>query len=171
MAILGFELEDIARVLALMETQELGELIYEEEGRSLRIRGPRQKKVNYGFVPNTPHEHHAVSHSLSPPPRHAPAKSVHVAGNGTGTSGELSAEQIALTSPMVGVFYRSDKPGAAPFINVGERIAVDQTIGLIEAMKVFSEVPAEHAGIVVAIPAQDGQLVQAGTPLVILQKE
>ena len=72
---------------------------------------------------------------------------------------------------MVGVFYRTGKPGDPPLIEVGQRIVRDQPIGIIEAMKIFSEIPAEHGGIVVAIPANDGQLVQAGTPLVILKRE
>jgi len=47
----------------------------------------------------------------------------------------------------------------------------EQTIGVIEAMKIFLRDPAEHGGVVVAVPAKDGQLVQAGTPLVILKRE
>ena len=56
-------------------------------------------------------------------------------------------------------------------IEIGQLIAREQPIGIIEAMKIFSEIPAEHGGIVVALPAQDGQLVQSGTPLVILKKQ
>ena len=171
MAILGFELEEIVRLFALVQTQGLDELIYEEEERSLRIRSPRSRKsapVVAGIAMPEPRPGAAAVHHA---PRHAPGKAVHASANGSGASNELEPDQIALSAPMVGVFYRSDKPGGPSFINVGERIAVGQTIGLIEAMKVFSEVPAEHAGIVVAIPAQDGQLVQAGTPLVILQRE
>jgi len=166
MAILGFELEEIARLIALVETQELDELVYKEEGRFLRIRGPHQKKR---ALPAPAPQMTALSHPHAARP--APIKALPVYGNGAASPAELSPDQIALESPMVGVFYRSDKPGASPLINVGEHVSVGQTIGLIEAMKVFSEVPAEHAGIVVAIPAQDGQLVQAGTPLVILQRE
>jgi acetyl-CoA carboxylase biotin carboxyl carrier protein len=171
MAILGFELEEIARLLALMEAQDLDELIIEEEGRSLRLRGPRRQKTTYVVETPPAPESRAPHHSVPHAPRHAQPKTIHASANGAGASSELPVGQIALASPMVGVFYRSDKPGAAPFINVGEHVAVNQTIGIIEAMKVFSEVPADHAGTVVAIPAQDGQLVQAGTPLVILQRE
>jgi acetyl-CoA carboxylase biotin carboxyl carrier protein len=72
---------------------------------------------------------------------------------------------------MVGVYYRAGKPGDPPLVEVGQLIAKDQPIGIIEAMKIFSEIPAEQGGMVVAIPAKDGQLVQAGTPLVILKKQ
>lgn len=170
MAILGFELEEIARILALVEAQDLDEFVIEEEGRSLRIRGPRRHKP----APYLELHGHPEARAASPaphPPRQPPSKSAPAAANGSGASGELSSDKIALAAPMVGIFYRSDKPGGPAFVNIGERVAVGQTIGLIEAMKVFSEVPAEHAGIVVATPAHDGQLVQAGAPLIILQKE
>ena len=167
MAILGFELEEIARVISILETRDLDELIYEEDGRTLRLRGPR-KYVAVEYQESAP-AHRALTAPAHAPARSSQNKAHHAAANGA--SGELPTDQIALTAPMVGVFYRSDKPGGPPFVNVGERVALGQTIGLIEAMKVFSEVPAEHAGIVVAAPAQDGQLVQSGTPLLVLQRE
>lgn len=69
----------------------------------------------------------------------------------------------------MGVFYRSPAPGAPAFIEVGDTIAKDQPIGTIEAMKVFSEVLADRAGRVVAIPAENGKLVQPGDALVLLE--
>lgn len=161
MAILGFELEEIARLIALVEEGDLDEIILEEEGRKLRIRGPRaQRQVVSQSVATTSYA--AQSPALPPPPRRPAAESAPpAAAEGT----------IALVSPMVGVFYRAGKPGDPPLIEVGQRIEVDQPIGLIEAMKIFSEIPAEHGGIVVAIPAKDGALVQAGMPLVIVKQD
>ena len=72
---------------------------------------------------------------------------------------------------MVGVFYRAEKAGAPPLVSVGDRVEIGQTVGVLEAMKVFSEFKAEHAGVIVSIPAQDGVLVQAGTPLLVLKKD
>ena len=80
-----------------------------------------------------------------------------------------AATTVALESPMVGVFYRSAAPEDPPFISVGDIIRVGQPIGLIEAMKVYSEVPAEAAGRVVDIPVDNGKLVQHGQPLVIIE--
>ncbi|MCS6776872.1 MAG: biotin/lipoyl-containing protein [Chloroherpetonaceae bacterium] len=172
MALLGFELEEIARVIEILEKRELDELIFEADGRSLRLRGPRRERPAVSLAPTShPQVPAAGPAPTTPPRRHAASRSHSISSNGAASADALPADQIALTAPMVGVFYRSDRPGGPPFVNVGERVAVGQTIGLIEAMKVFSEVPAEHAGIVVAIPAQDGQLVQAGTPLMILQRE
>jgi acetyl-CoA carboxylase biotin carboxyl carrier protein len=161
MAILGFELEDIARLIALVETQGLDELIYEEEGRYLRIRGHRKEKaktertVVQASAPSTPP---LGPRALPRPPASAVA------------AGPPPEDQIALVSPMVGIFYRAEKPGAPPLVKVGDPISVDQTVGVIEAMKVFSEFKSEYEGTILSIPAQDGQLVQTGAPLIILKK-
>ncbi len=162
MAILGFELEEIAHLIALVESQGLEELVCEEEGRYIRIRGPRRIKParpdafgSASIEPSTPRKRQTIA--IPPPKNLAPEG--------------LPPDHVALVSPMVGVFYRAEKPGAPPLVHVGDQVAVDQTVAIIEAMKVFSEFKAEYAGVVVAIPAEDGQLVQIGMPLIILKKE
>lgn len=161
MAILGFELDEIARLIALVEEGDLDEIVLEEEGRKLRIRGPRaQGKVVAQAAPTTTTVV-TQAPALPPPPRKQVSAAPPPVEEGT----------IALVSPMVGVFYRAGKPGDPPLVEIGQRITVDQPIGLIEAMKIFSEIPAEHGGVIVAIPAKDGQLVQAGMPLVIVKQD
>ncbi len=166
MALLGYDLDEIARILAMMEDSGLDELIIEEEDRSLKLRGLRRAKpMLYTAAPT--HGENTTVLSLPSAPK-TPKKS---APSGSKPQTEPDVDQVALTAGMVGVFYRSEKPGSPPLVNIGQHVAVGQIIGIIEAMKVFSEVPAEHSGIVVAVPAQDGQLVQADSALVILQKE
>jgi len=80
-----------------------------------------------------------------------------------------AASTVALESPMVGVFYRSASPDDPAFVSVGDIIKVGQAIGLIEAMKVYSEIPAEVAGRVTEIPAESGKLVQQGQPLIYVE--
>jgi len=161
MAILGFELEEIVRLLTLLEEGKLDELVVAEEGRYLRIRGPRRPKAPRA----------AATQTADPAPIQTPPRALIAPKQPKQEAKALPADQIALTSPMVGTFYRSEKPGAAPLVSVGQPVKVGQTIGIIEAMKIFSEIPAEHAGVVVAVPAEDGQLVQAGTALIILRTE
>lgn len=79
------------------------------------------------------------------------------------------ASSVALESPMVGVFYRSPSPEDPPFVVVGDMVRAGQPIGMIEAMKVFSEVPAEVSGRVVEISAESGKLVQQGQPLIYVE--
>ena len=67
---------------------------------------------------------------------------------------------------MVGVFYQSKTPGDPPFVQVGERIAIGQVVGLVEAMKTFNEIASEIEGEVVAIAAPNATLVETGAPLI-----
>lgn len=80
-----------------------------------------------------------------------------------------AATTLALESPMVGVFYRSASPDDPPFVSVGDLVRVGQPIGLIEAMKVYSEIPSEIAGRVTEISAESGKLVQQGQPLIYVE--
>jgi acetyl-CoA carboxylase biotin carboxyl carrier protein len=166
MAILGFEVEEIARLLALMESSELDEIEWEGANRYLKVSGLRT--ASREAAPASPHAHPPAKPSsrLTPPVRGADQKAI-----ASKLSAGMPQDEIALVSPMVGVFFRSGKPGDPPLVEVGQFVTRDQPIGIIEAMKIFSEIPAEHGGIVVAVPAQDGQLVHTGTPLVILKKQ
>ncbi|HEX8463235.1 MAG TPA: acetyl-CoA carboxylase biotin carboxyl carrier protein [Abditibacterium sp.] len=74
-----------------------------------------------------------------------------------------------VVSPMVGVFYRAASPGEPNFVEIGDRVERGQTIGLVEAMKVFNEITAESAGIVAKTPVETGQLVETGQPLILLK--
>ena len=75
----------------------------------------------------------------------------------------------SVSSPMVGTAYLSPEPNAAAFVKVGDRIAKGQTILIIEAMKVMNPIPAPHAGTVTQILVQDGQPVEFGEPLMIIE--
>jgi len=75
----------------------------------------------------------------------------------------------AITSPMVGTAYRKPSPEAKPFIEVGARVAVGDKLLLIEAMKTFNEIAAPRAGTVTAIFIEDGQPVEFGEPLLVIE--
>lgn len=74
----------------------------------------------------------------------------------------------AFRSPMVGTFYRASAPGSAAFINVGDTVAMGQTLGVIEAMKLMNEIPSDRAGLVKEILIENGQAVEFGQPLFII---
>ena len=74
-----------------------------------------------------------------------------------------------ISSPMVGTVYRSPSPGAAPFVAVGDAVKKGQVIGIIEAMKLLNEVEADQDGVVKAFAAENGQPVEFGQPLIILE--
>ena len=75
----------------------------------------------------------------------------------------------AVKSPMVGTCYRSPEPGAPAFIDVGARVSQGDTLLIIEAMKTMNQIPAPHAGKVTAILVENGQPVEFGEPLVIIE--
>lgn len=73
-----------------------------------------------------------------------------------------------VASPMTGIFYRSPSPSAPPFVKEGDSVTAGQIIGLIEAMKVFNEIPAPVSGTVLKASAESGQLVQPGDALLVI---
>lgn len=75
-----------------------------------------------------------------------------------------------ITSPMVGTFYRSPSPGAAPYVSVGDIIKKGQTIGIVEAMKIMNEIEAEFDCKIIEIEVNDAQPVEFGTKLVMVEK-
>lgn len=154
MAILGFELEEIVRLIRMLEESGLDEIVLKEDARYLRVRGPRPANS----VPAQAAHSSTVSHHV---PRALPPVL---------DAQEIAADEVVLESPMMGMFYRSEKPGGPPLVSVGQAVSIGQPIGIIEAMKIFSEVLAEHAGVVDSVPAADGELVHAGAPLVILRR-
>lgn len=72
-------------------------------------------------------------------------------------------------SPMVGTFYRSSSPDSKPFVDVGSRVEIGDTLCIIEAMKLLNEIEAEVAGVVKKISLENGQPVEYGEPLFIIE--
>jgi acetyl-CoA carboxylase biotin carboxyl carrier protein len=144
----GERLEAIRRLLYLADAYGLAELEVEEAGLKVTIRGAEP-----GVLTAVPH--------VFP---------VDV----TGRSADSDEEGIrfhAILSPMTGVFYRSASPDAPPFVEPGDRVEEGQAVGLIEAMKVYSEIPADRSGRIVDILAASGQLVSQDDPLMLLDPE
>lgn len=75
----------------------------------------------------------------------------------------------AVKSPMVGTFYRSASPGAKPFVEIGSVIKEGETICIIEAMKILNEIEADKSGTVTKILSENGQAVEYGQPLFIIE--
>jgi len=75
----------------------------------------------------------------------------------------------AVTSPMVGTVYLSAEPGAAPFVSVGATVTEGQTVLIIEAMKTMNHIPAPRAGVVRRVLVADGNPVEYGAPLMIIE--
>lgn len=78
---------------------------------------------------------------------------------------------VVVESPSVGLFWVAPSPGASPFVTVGSRVDIDDTIGIVEVMKLMNHVPAGVAGVVTAVLARNGDSVEFGQPLAIIDPD
>lgn len=76
---------------------------------------------------------------------------------------------FVVTSPMVGTFYRASSPGASPFVDVGQKVQEGDVLCIIEAMKILNEIEAEKAGTITRILGENGQAVEYGQPLFVIE--
>jgi acetyl-CoA carboxylase biotin carboxyl carrier protein len=111
-----------------------------------------------------------VSIAASMPANFAPAPTgASAAPTGAPASADFSKHPGVVPSPMVGTAYWAPEPGAKPFIEVGAKVSAGQTLLIIEAMKTMNQIPSPHAGTVTQILVEDGQPVEFGEPLVIIE--
>jgi len=101
------------------------------------------------------------------PVAHAPVAAA--SGAAAAPVADFANHPGVVPSPMVGTAYFAPEPGAKPFIEVGARVAAGQTLLIIEAMKTMNQIPSPRAGTVTQILVEDGQPVEFGEPLVIIE--
>ncbi len=142
--------EELAALLRLFAEHGLQELVVEEG--DLKVRLARAAPAD---APPPRAEPGRLPEARRPRPAEAPAPA--------------RRRTVAVRSPLIGTFYRSPSPDSPAFVELGDVVEEGQTVCIVEAMKVFNEIKADWRGRVVAIPAQAGQLVQAGDPLVVLE--
>ena len=87
----------------------------------------------------------------------------------TAEGGQPPPDGPRVTAPTVGTFYRSPEPGAAPFVEVGDTVSPGQQVAILEAMKLMLPVESDFGGVVLEILKQDGQPVEFGEPLFVLE--
>lgn len=98
-----------------------------------------------------------------------PAPQLAASAGGTVAPAQPASQSVLpITSPIVGSFFSSARPGTEPFVQVGDIIAPGQTVGIVEAMKVMNNIESEIAGRVVEILVQNGQAVEYGTELMLV---
>lgn len=144
------DIDKIRRLAVLMERRGLSRVVLTEGGVTVRLEaGATTRSAPPAEMPA----------EVVRPPEYPPAET---------REPERAPPGVPLLSPTTGTFYRAPAPGEPPFVDVDDFVEVGQTVGIIMAMKVMSEVPAEIAGQVTSIPAQDGELVQTGSPLIVV---
>jgi acetyl-CoA carboxylase biotin carboxyl carrier protein len=103
------------------------------------------------------------------PVAHAPVAAAPASGTEPAAVADFANHPGVVPSPMVGTAYFAPEPGAKPFIEVGARVTAGQTLLIIEAMKTMNQIPSPRAGTVTQILIEDGQPVEFGEPLVIIE--
>ncbi len=151
-----FEPDDdlIRRLAALLEETGLSEIEYEAEGKRIRV-GRGGGPVAAGPANPAAATGAAAAAPGAPPGSAAPDQEAVPAG--------------AVVSPMVGTVYLAAEPGAPALIKVGDKVTEGQTLLIIEAMKVMNPLASPHAGTVTRILVSDGQPVEFGEPLLIVE--
>ena len=109
-----------------------------------------------------------ISIAASMPQSYQPAVAAAPAASPADTA-DVAKHPGVVPSPMVGTAYWASEPGAKPFIEVGSKVSVGQTLLIIEAMKTMNQIPSTRAGTVTQILVEDGQPVEYGEPLVIIE--
>ena len=146
------ESQVIRELAELLNETGLSEIEIEKSG--LRVRVARQ--INVTAAPAAAVEAPVVAAG-------GPAAANDTAG------GDAARHPGAVKSPMVGTAYRAPEPGAPPFVEVGSRVSQGDTLLIIEAMKTMNNIPAPKAGTVAAILFENGQPVEFGEPLIIIE--
>jgi acetyl-CoA carboxylase biotin carboxyl carrier protein len=147
-----FDVRKVREFIELMNEHELTEIDLRQGEQRIRLRrGPEM--VSMAAQPVFP------TAGTS-----APAASSTAGGAGT-VSAVDDSKALLVRSPMIGTFYASPNPESPPFVKVGDRVGPDTTVCIVEAMKVFNEIPAECSGRIAAVLAQSGDPVEFNQPL------
>ena len=153
-----FDKDLVRELAALLEETGLTEIEIEHEGKRVRV----ARGVNLTTTLTTDGGQSEARETAA-----RPATDIRSSAS---RPDELVVHPGTVTSPMVGTAYRSPEPGAPPFVEVGTRVAAGQTLLIIEAMKTMNQIPSPRAGTVIAILVEDGQPVEYGEPLAVIEQ-
>ncbi len=140
------ELEDLKELIEFLKETDITELQMEKDGIKVRIK--REKILS----------------SLELPIQKSKGLQEKIV-----VEEEETQRLITVTSPIVGTFYRSPSPEAAPFVEVGSNVNKGQVLCIVEAMKLMNEIESEVNGVVVKVLVENGQPVEYGEPLFLIE--
>jgi len=148
------DIRKVKKLMELLEQSGMSEIEIKEGEESVKI-------SRYGNAPlMTPTIPQQPAAMVTP----SQVESTTTAANkGSAVNGDL------ISSPMVGTYYSAPSPSAKPFVTVGQHVNKGDTIGIIEAMKIMNQIEADHSGTVVEILVKDGEAVEFGQALIVIQ--
>ena len=154
-----FELSEIRQLIRLVQRTGIGELEVTSGDRTVRISAAVGAAPASWVIPNPG----------AAPARPASAEAGPAPAGASAPAAVAHRDQQAVTSPMVGTFYRAPAPDADPFVEVGDIIEIGQTVCIIEAMKLMNEIEAEVKGRVVQVLVENAQPVEFGQKLFLVE--
>ena len=146
------DIRKVKKLMELLEESGMSEIEIKEGEESVKI-------SRYGNSPAPSHSFVQQQAPTSVPPVVAAPAIVD----------EPSTVGQSLTSPMVGTYYSAPSPTAKPFVTIGQHVKQGDTIGIVEAMKIMNQIEAEKSGTVLQILVKDGEAVEFGQPLIIVE--
>ena len=146
------DIRKVKKLIELLEQSGMAEIEIKEGEESVKI-------SRYGNAP-------LAATTFSPQPALTQSQvdlTTRTADNGSEISGNL------ISSPMVGTYYSAPSPSAKPFVTVGQHVNKGDTVGIIEAMKIMNQIESDQSGTVVGILVKDGEAVEFGQALIVIQ--
>ncbi len=161
---------EIQELLAFISKSGLDEVNIETSEIKLKVKKHTSAKIKQNFIQPSVAAMPADSTGLVAANSYHPSS--HVSSDKPERKEEGTAEDngklVTIKSPMIGTFYLSPNPDAQPFVQVGDRVNIGQTVCIVEAMKLFNEIESEHAGTVVKILVDDASPVEYDQPLFLI---
>jgi len=151
-------LKEIKEIVKLMNANDLGEVEVEREGSKLVL---KKGSSAAACVPVAAPAPVAPAVAAAPAPSAAPAAET--------AKPAVSGNQVEITSPMVGTFYRAPSPESPPFVELGQIVDVGQVVCIVEAMKLMNEIKSEVKGKIIDVVGINGEPVEFGQPLFIVE--
>jgi acetyl-CoA carboxylase biotin carboxyl carrier protein len=153
------DIRKVKKLIELLEESGIAEIEITEGEEAVRI-------SRYAPAAAPPPAHPAYAAPAHPA---APAPAVADAAAPV-TVAEAEDEGYLVTAPMVGTFYAASSPGAAPYVQVGDRVAEGDTLCIIEAMKMMNQIEADVSGVIKSIRVQNGEPVEYGQTLIVIDQ-
>ncbi len=148
-----FDVRKIRRLVSLMNEHDLGEIDLRQGDMRIKLRRGADPVISAPLVrPHSAPVAGPADAPAAPPAAAAPPAPV-------------DEHTKLITSPMVGTFYAAPDPDSPPYVKVGDNVGPDTTVCIVEAMKVFNQIPAELSGKIIAVLVENGEPIEFGQPL------
>lgn len=152
------DIRKIKKLIELLEESGIAEIEIKEGEEAVRI-----SRMPTGVV--------AQLHAMPPaaPPGAVPALPAPAGSQAEASAAKPRANEHVVTAPMVGTFYAAASPGAKPFVDIGDEVKIGQVLCIIEAMKMMNQIESDKPGRVTSIMAKNGDPVEFGQPLFVIE--